>query len=130
MNVSIVKSRFRNAAMFGAMCAFGLFVLSGCKSLDARDRQADIADTLRERYPAGTELSEIKGSLSSFGMNNERYTEDKRPTGVVIRTLKADLTPRKTPDFWLQDHGEVTFYFNADHKLEYLKVKKYHGERN
>lgn len=109
-----------------ASCA----LLSACTTLDARDRQANIADTLRERYPTGTDLNEIKGSLGSFGMENERYIEDKRPTGVVIRTLKADLTPRKTPDFWLQDHGEVTFYFNADHKLEYLKVKKYHGERD
>lgn len=112
-----------------ALLTGALLNMSACRTLDARDREADIAETLRERYPAGTPLDEIQGSLSSFGLSNEKYTEDKRPTGVVIRTLKADLTPRKTPDFWLQDHGQVTFYFNADRNLEYLKVKKFHGER-
>jgi hypothetical protein len=111
------------------LLAAAVLVLSACRTLDARDREAEIAQTLRERYPAGTPLDEIQGSLSRYGLINERYIQDKRPTGVVIRTLRADLKPRKTPEFWLQDHGEVTFYFNADQKLEYLKVKKYHGER-
>lgn len=114
-------------SVFAVAC---MCLAGGCRSLDARDREAEIAEALREHYPAGTPLKEIEGSLGSFGLINERYTEDKRPTGVVIRTLKADLTPRKTPDFWLQDHGQVTFYFNADRQLEYLKVKKFHGERN
>lgn len=107
-----------------------IVVCPACTTLDARDREADIAQALRDRYPAGTPLQEIEGSLDEFGLQNEHYNEDKRPTGVIIRTLKADLTPRKTPDFWLQDHGQVTFYFNADRQLEYLKVKKFHGERD
>jgi hypothetical protein len=111
------------------LLAVAVLPLSACRTLDARDREAEIAQTLRDRYPAGTALDDIQGSLGKYGLINERYTQDKRPTGVVIRTLRADLKPRKTPDFWLQDHGEVTFYFNADQKLEYLKVKKFHGER-
>ena len=116
--------------VIGVLLSGSVLAVAGCRSLDARDREAEIAESLREQYPVGTPLKEIEGSLGSFGLINEKYTEDKRPTGVVIRTLKADLTPRKTPDFWLQDHGQVTFYFNADRELEFLKVKKFHGERN
>jgi hypothetical protein len=126
-----VRKQAERPAIIGLLGLLALgAVLSACTTLDARDREADIAGALRERYPAGTPLRDIEGSLGEFGLQNEEYTEDKRPTGVIIRTLKADLTPRKTPDFWLQDHGQVTFYFNAERQLEYLKVKKFHGERD
>lgn len=131
--MSVGRQQLRRSVTkrLATMVMVALCTLSGgCTTLDARDREADIAQALRDRYPAGTPLREIEGSLKEFGLQNEHYTEDKRPTGVIIRTLKADLTPRKTPDFWLQDHGQVTFYFNADRQLEYLKVKKFHGERD